>query len=329
MVVAEIYHKRILFAVLGWGLGHATRSAPLIRQLVRQQNHVTVVSSGHALRYLQTCFPDLTCIDMPAGEIVYPRHRYTWLKLLAQQKKIFNNIKAEKNALEKVQSTIDLIISDNCYGFFHDQVYSILITHQVNIMAPFLQKTARKKIHRLLQPFHEIWIPDFEGEKNLAGELAHPALPAKACTYLGPLSGMENTEHDTAPTYEYCAIISGPEIQRTLFEKSVVDFIAQKKVPAIIIRGTTQPFTGPVPAQVKLVDLCSTAEVNAYINQSRVVIGRTGYSTIMDLHRLQKACMLLPTPGQTEQEYLFKRFFGNSAKTLGQLAPIRISPVKD
>jgi UDP-N-acetylglucosamine:LPS N-acetylglucosamine transferase len=35
-----------------------------------------------------------------------------------------------------------------------------------------------------------------------------------------------------------------------------------------------------------------------------MVIGRSGYSTIMDLVAMKKKAILIPTPGQTEQEYL-------------------------
>jgi len=40
--------------------------------------------------------------------------------------------------------------------------------------------------------------------------------------------------------------------------------------------------------------------------ETPVIISRSGYSTIMDLVRLNKSAILIPTPGQTEQEYLAK-----------------------
>ncbi len=42
------------------------------------------------------------------------------------------------------------------------------------------------------------------------------------------------------------------------------------------------------------------------INQSEMVISRSGYSTVMDLMKLNKRSILVPTPGQTEQEYIGK-----------------------
>jgi predicted glycosyltransferase len=35
-----------------------------------------------------------------------------------------------------------------------------------------------------------------------------------------------------------------------------------------------------------------------------LVIARSGYSTVMDLVRMRRRAVLVPTPGQTEQEYL-------------------------
>jgi len=255
MVAGEIYDRRILFGVLNWGLGHATRSAALIGQLQQQGNRLTVVSSGEALYYLRQRFPNLTCMEMPAQEIVYARHHYAWLSILAQQKKIRSNIKVEKQSLEKIlgQQDIDLIISDNCYGFFNDRIHSILLTHQVNIQAPFFEKTAQQKIHRLLQPFHEIWIPDIVQEHNLSGKLSHPGLAGKPCTYIGPLSDLDTAAQTAAPpVYHYCAVISGPEKHRTLFENKVIAFLLTQKKPAVLIRGTNLPFEQTLPAYIQV-----------------------------------------------------------------------------
>lgn len=330
MLAGEIYNKRILFAVLNWGLGHATRSSVLIRQLLQQHNQVTLVSAGAALGFLRQQFPQLGYHEMPTREIFYPGHRHLWLKLLQQQKKIFGNIQTEKNVLTQLvsQQTPDLIISDNCYGFFHPEIHSVLLTHQVNIQSPFFEKTAQQKIHRLLQPFHEIWIPDMEGEENLSGKLSRPVLPQKKFTYIGPLSAMTPAINNPSPAFAYCAVISGPEKQRTLFEEKVIDFLLQKKAPAILIRGTTSVFTRQLPAYILVENRCAVQQVYHLIQQSETVIGRTGYTTIMDLYVLQKPCLLLPTPGQTEQEYLFTKHRGATTRLLSQMTANKISPCK-
>ncbi|MBK7885033.1 MAG: hypothetical protein IPJ81_15560 [Chitinophagaceae bacterium] len=55
---------------------------------------------------------------------------------------------------------------------------------------------------------------------------------------------------------------------------------------------------------VKVHNHLSTKEINNAINESKLIISRSGYTTIMDLVNLQKSAVLVPTPGQTEQEYL-------------------------
>jgi predicted glycosyltransferase len=45
-------------------------------------------------------------------------------------------------------------------------------------------------------------------------------------------------------------------------------------------------------------------ELKEILLHSEKIICRSGYSTIMDLIRLNKGALLIPTPGQTEQEYL-------------------------
>lgn len=42
------------------------------------------------------------------------------------------------------------------------------------------------------------------------------------------------------------------------------------------------------------------------IERSAFIISRSGYTTIMDLVKLGHPALLIPTPGQTEQEYLAK-----------------------
>jgi predicted glycosyltransferase len=45
-------------------------------------------------------------------------------------------------------------------------------------------------------------------------------------------------------------------------------------------------------------------ELNKEIAMAEYVISRSGYTTVMDLVKLKKKSILVPTPGQTEQEYL-------------------------
>ena len=48
------------------------------------------------------------------------------------------------------------------------------------------------------------------------------------------------------------------------------------------------------------------SDLQSAINESKLIISRSGYSTIMDLEKLGVKVFFIPTPGQFEQEYLAK-----------------------
>jgi predicted glycosyltransferase len=55
---------------------------------------------------------------------------------------------------------------------------------------------------------------------------------------------------------------------------------------------------------IKVFNHLPADELRQEIERAEWVISRCGYSTIMDLVALQKKALLIPTPAQTEQEYL-------------------------
>jgi len=55
---------------------------------------------------------------------------------------------------------------------------------------------------------------------------------------------------------------------------------------------------------VKMENHLDAKALNRAILSAKVVVSRAGYSTIMDLVALGKTAILIPTPEQTEQEYL-------------------------
>lgn len=328
MHLLDISNKRILFGVLNWGMGHASRSSKLIQQLLEQNNKIQIASAGQALAYLKTKFPELPVHDLKTGEIIYPAHKQLWFNLLLQSKKIQHSIREEENfvakALENDQH-IDLIISDNCYGFHSKKIHSIFITHQLHVKAPFLEKKIQQKIHSFITPFNEIWIPDVEGDLNLSGQLSHPAVPAIKCTYIGPISLANASDPSLAneTKFDYCAIISGPEKQRTVFENQVMSFLKKQYRPTVLIRGLASNTVSKIESTklITVYDFKQGDELIQLINQSKMVIARSGYSTIMDMYHLKKSCILIPTPGQTEQAYLFKKHFGNTSRKIEQVKP--------
>jgi uncharacterized protein (TIGR00661 family) len=304
--------KRVLIAPLDWGLGHATRCIPVIREFVNRQCEVMVAGSGDSLALLKTEFPSLQFFTVPAYSPVYPKHggSMVW-KMAAQLPKFLNTIRQEHQAIEVLvaQHQIHLIISDNRYGCWSASVPSIFITHQSNILMPkrfgWLAGIIRKKNETLMNRFTECWLPDYPDDHNLAGELiSFGKMKTKVhAVYIGPLSRFRFSGQKEKK-YDVLAILSGPEPQRTILENTLLPSLRQSGLRYFVVRGvvTTTTVTDPHCSNF----LMSEA-LQEMIESSEVIVARSGFSTVMDMAALQKKVIFIPTPGQTEQEYLAQR----------------------
>lgn len=296
--------KRILYCVLNWGLGHATRSIPVIAEFLKNGAQVTLASDGLALKYLQQRFPDLAALRLPAYNPVYPQGSNMVWKMGTQLPKFIKTIYQEHKKTEKIIANrkIDVVISDNRYGCYSNKTKSVFITHQCHLLMPTGYKWMEPLVNyfnmRQLKCFNEIWIPSVP--HSFAGKLIeiNRQIPHR---YIGFLSQLN--EIQLPLKYKVCVLCSGPEPQRSIFEKTMARQIETINESAIIIRGTdTKRETAFGKATVR--DICHAAELNEIIASSDFIVARSGYSTIMDLIKLKKRAALVPTPGQTEQEYL-------------------------
>ena len=301
---------RILIAPLDWGLGHATRCIPVICALIKQNCTVFVAAEGQIKILLQKEFPHLQFIDLRGYRVKYSRYKF-WMpaKLLLQLPKIIYRIYAENQWLKKTikENNVDAVISDNRMGLYHKQIPCVYITHQLAIKTGnhFTERIAQKIHYHYINKFKACWVPDVEGALNLAGELSHPAiLPKAPVTYIGSLSRFEKTTLQNK--YDLCIVLSGPEPQRTVFEKIILSDIEKMQGKICLVRGLPQQTQTPLLSNpsIEIKNHLPSDELNKIIQQSRTIISRCGYSTIMDLVKLQKKAILVPTPGQTEQEYL-------------------------
>ena len=301
--------KKLLVSPLDWGLGHATRCVPVIRDLINNHCEVWLAGEGVQEKLLRKEFPSLHFLPLKGYRIKYAKAGLTG-KLLLQIPSILRSIKEENKWLREQVSKhqFEAVISDNRYGLYHEKIFSVLITHQLYIKSSlgkwsegFLQKWNYKLIDR----FNECWIPDEEGKNNLAGELSHPhKLPHIPIKYIGPLSRFQR--NDSGEIKDHLLIIlSGPEPQRTILENKIIDQIVSYNGTATIARGLpTEKNIIPSTNTIHFYNHLSSEELNNEAMKAEFIISRSGYSTVMDIAALQKKCILIPTPGQTEQEYL-------------------------
>ena len=301
---------KLLIAPLDWGLGHATRCIPIIKNCLNTDCEVIIAAEKAQAQLLQNEFPQLKIVALKGYRLHYGQNSWqTIIKILIQIPKILTAINREKRWLQQFleQEKIDAVISDNRYGMFSKKVLSIFVTHQLLIKLPF-GKWAEKKLQALnykyINHFSACWVPDVGNENALAGELSHPSMPPKTpVKYIGLLSRFEKKE--VPIIYKAIIILSGPEPQRTILEKKIITELSEFKEKAILIRGLPNEKNSiNISPLVEVYNHLSGTELNMKICQSEWVICRSGYSSIMDLMRLGKKSILIPTPGQSEQEYL-------------------------
>ena len=298
---------RVLIAPLDWGLGHATRCIPLIYGLIDKGYEVIIAAEGPVKLLLQEEFSGLEYLPLKGYRISYSKTKWgLFFSIIAQIPKIFRSIRLENRWLKEVikKHQIDIVISDNRFGLYNKEIYSVFLTHQLLIKSPVLQTWLQKLNFYLINKFDECWVPDFKDEPNLAGMLSHPKkLPPIPVRYIGWLSRFEKSE--SKKEEHLLILLSGPEPQRTILEKKILKQLDDFNQPVLLIRGLPGDESS-INTQLNVISvnhLPAKELEKAFLNSS-LVIARSGYSTIMDLLKLQKKSILIPTPGQTEQEYL-------------------------
>ncbi|MEI7801670.1 MAG: glycosyltransferase [Bacteroidota bacterium] len=302
--------KRILVAPLDWGLGHATRCIPVIRELQKQNAEVIIGSNGKPLKILQQEFPKLESCVIDGYGITYRRSGSFAMAIIPQIPKLINSGIAEHKKLNQLVKDLKLngVISDNRFGLFNHDVFCVFMTHQVGIIMPPVFKWAEKFIYklnyRIMNKYDCCWVPDYAGSENFSGILSHKYLLPPQTTFIGPLSRFKKLE-GLEMKYDLLVILSGPEPQRTVLEEKLLQQLRDMNLQTLIVRGTPGNETELKPAShIRAVSHLNADELNKAMMQSKYVVSRSGYSTIMDLAATGKKAMLIPTPGQTEQEYL-------------------------
>jgi hypothetical protein len=302
---------KIFVGILNWGLGHATRSVPIIRALLTRNAEVHIGSDGLALTLLRQEFPHIRCIELPSYNIRYSR--YAWqmpVTLLLQVPGMYAVMKEEHRLMQNLSGSerYDLIISDNRYGIYHPEHHSVWLGHQLSMARvgiwTFLSPLFDLLHHRLLHSFSGWWVPDLPGSV-LSGSLSHTHLPVN---YVGLLSRFRPDVDPPETIYPIVVLLSGPEPQRSLLEEKIRKQLPALPVRSLLIRGVNGTSRIHSRAGYDEADFADKNMLNRFLRFASLVVCRSGYSTIMDLCCLGKKALFIPTPGQPEQEYLARRF---------------------
>lgn len=291
---------RILVAPLDWGLGHAARCVPLIHTLLEHGAVPVIGADKGPLALLREEFPALEHLRIPGLEVRYGSGRSQAWAMARQLPALLHQVRQEYLFFNRLRRElhVDAVVSDQRFGIRAADLPSVLLTHQVFPFSPFAQGIARRMNRRYIARFDRCWIPDHATSPGLAGALAHGRpLPGHA-HYIGPLSRFRTSVPErNKPTYRVVAVISGPEPHRTLFERAVLAQLEQIDGAHLVLSGQVDGRTGRLPQ-------LPTEALHAALLSAELIVGRTGYSTLMDMEAIGRGALLVPTPGQPEQEYL-------------------------
>ena len=332
--------KKILVCPLNWGLGHATRCVPLIRCFLQEGKDVVIAADGYPLQLLRDEFPQLTFVEFPSYKIRYGKGNSQIWAMLKYLPDIITGIFKEHQKLKKIVAghNIDTVFSDNRFGLWHSKIRSIYMTHQLMIKMP----KSLTVFEPLVAAFHRFFIkkydlclvPDEWENGGWAGDLTHKYALPENVKFIGILSRFTSppsplsilqlrsvTAKEGESLTDKCnslpceegevtdvnifAVISGIEPQRSIFENILIDELSRKDFKSLIVSGLPKKEkTEKQIGNVKIVSHLSSGEMKYYLQNTPTVICRSGYSSVMDLAVLGRSAVLVPTPGQTEQEYL-------------------------
>ncbi len=330
--------KRVLICPLNWGLGHATRCIPVIKELINQEADVMIASDGDSLELLKKEFPSLKYQSLSTKAINYSASGNMVWQMIKSSPRMFRNIYQEHQQIKKLikEFNIDIVISDNRYGCWSKNCFSVFITHQLNIQCPkglkWLQPLLNRINHFFIRKYNECWVPDEKELPGLSGILSHGDYYLPQIHFIGALSRFAEVDNSIdksdrnkypentplspwrgaggeAKSFDLLVILSGLEPQRTIFENQIIEQVSSRSIgtnlQSLIVRGKPKEISVPkVTSTITIVNHLETPLLKFHIQHAKNILCRPGYSTIMDLAVLGRKAIIVPTPGQTEQEYL-------------------------
>ncbi len=265
-----------------------------------------------ALKLLEKEFPEIETVELPSYDITYSKKvQFFRLKMLQNSPKLISAIKAEKKATQSIikDYKIDGILSDNRFGVYSKHIPSVFLTHQLKVLSGNTTWLSTKMHQKFIRRFDECWVPDNLGEDNLSGTLSQSDFIGIPVKYIGPLSRFEKT--DCKIKYDLMVLLSGPEPQRTLLQNLLLKELETYKGSILFVKGVVEgPSKSSISNSVTSYNYLTSKDLEKALNESDVVLSRSGYTTVMDMAKLEKKAFFIPTPGQFEQEYIAERLTG-------------------
>lgn len=304
---------KILFGVFDWGIGHATRDIPLITELLKS-HEVHILATGRGLKLLRDYFAD-RCVyyDVPSVYSPYTRTRFFQLTFVLSLPKMMRSLQRAREKSREVIAAgrFDKVISDCRYDVYDTPDNSYLINHQVRFKTPFgAERIFEKLLAAKEQKYKYVIVPDFE-KQSLSGRLSHDLryIHKDRIKYIGILSHLR--KRNVTEDIDYFISISGPEPQRTVLQKKMMELVGQLEGKVVVACGIPESNANHSRGNVQFYNFLNAEQQADVMNRAKFIIGRPGYTTVMELAELdKKKALFVPTPGQTEQEYLAHYYEG-------------------
>ena len=320
----------VLVAPLNWGLGHATRCIPIIKALQKYGYNPILASDGAALELLKKEFPELESYALPSLKIKYAK-KGLWFKfkIVLQSFRLYRCIQQERRFLKKLSHKIQLkgIIADNRLGLYHRAIPCAILSHQLKVYSGSTTALTSWLHQYFIKKYDECWVPDKAGTPNLSGKLSHLKQTSLNLKYIGVLSRFEWTKQPLQ--YDILILLSGPEPQRSLLETKLLKEFKNYEGKVVMVCGVVEKEEVVYYEHaIKMINFLKAKPLEKLILQSDIVIARSGYTTLMDLAKLNKKAFFIPTPGQFEQQYLAKRLMAHHIAPYCQQRHFKVEQLK-
>ncbi len=295
---------------------------------------VILASEPSIIYLIQREIPSIETDYFPGAKISYSAGKtQVWKLIRLLPKGIYWYFKEKQITARLVKKYNPLaIISDNRYGCYNKKVKSILITHQLMLKMPkgfsWFEKPFHWLIKTLISRFEYCWVPDNAMPYSLAGDLVHKYKLPKNSILVGPLSRFMSFDNDTSSNIketkidkkDLLVLLSGPEPHRSILHNKLLKKTSVEKMSSVFITGKPGIIDRYLMHENGIAEYshANTTKLKQFIESSENIICRSGYTSIMDLWYIGKAAILIPTPGQTEQEYLAGYHNGKNHYTLSQ-----------
>jgi uncharacterized protein (TIGR00661 family) len=303
MNLPEVENETILYACNDWGLGHLARSIPIIQQLLRQNNTIYFAGNEKQNSILNEYFPTIHFLALEGYDFQFSGSGKWGMEMTSNFFRLKRKIAYELNQVRIFCQSFPItrIVSDHRYGFRSKSIPSIFVTHQVTLPVKGIQKLANHWHTKQLQKFTALWILDDE-KHTYAGKLSTPTTNLRL-HYIGIQSRFSEGEY---PSEDFVlAVISGPEPYAYQFFQDIVSLAKTSNQEIKCICPAVYPVK-ELPVNLEVFHHLAWKEMDELFYRCSAIISRSGYTTIMDVARLHKKATYFPTPGQSEQEYLFK-----------------------